>query len=130
MADEIRPIVLFFVESGATEMRKRVFGPRSLVLESVVPYESGARRIASNLGSDLFCPFCSVSSGVGPSGREELLRWPSVVHHWLVPWLWSLSVECGGGRGDFSQSEAGRVSAHYGALWAPSIILVAYRVGL
>lgn len=42
---------------------ENAFSARDLsFLEFVVPYESGARRIASNLGSDLFCPLWLVEA--------------------------------------------------------------------
>lgn len=80
MADEIRRTVLFRAESGPTELRKRVFGPRSLVFEVRGPLRKRGAPYSFESGR-------VGSSGVGGSGREELLRWPSVVRHWLAPCL-------------------------------------------
>ena len=87
MADEIRPIVLFIVESGLAKLRKRVFGPRSLVFGV-----RGPLRFESGLGFSLPIPLCLIWSG-----GEELLRWPSLAQWLLALWLWSLSVEIWGG---------------------------------
>lgn len=71
--------VLSRPESGPAELRRRVFGARSLVLKSVVPYESAADRIWARI--------CSARSGGGElavGGRSPLsLRIPSGVR-WEV----------------------------------------------
>lgn len=82
---EIRRAVLFRAESGAVELRKRVFGPRSLVFGVSGPlrkwgapynFESGLRFILSTLVG---------SSGVEGPGREKQLHWPSMVCWLLAP---------------------------------------------
>lgn len=81
-------IVLFRAESEPTELRKRVFGPRSLVFGVRGPlrkwgapynFESGLRFILSTLVGRVG------SSGVEGPGREKLLHWPSMVCWLLAP---------------------------------------------
>ena len=82
MADEIRPIVLFIVESGLAKLRKRVFGPRSLDFEV-----RGPLRFESGLGFILPIPLCLIwSGGRGPLetvcvgiGGPPLARPPSLI---------------------------------------------------
>ena len=85
---EIRRAVLFRAESGAVELRKRVFGPRSLVFGVRSPlrkwgapynFESGPRFILSTLVGRVG------SSGVEGPGREKQLHWPSMVCWLLAP---------------------------------------------
>lgn len=85
---EIRRAVLFRAESEPTELRKRVFGPRSLVFGVRGPlrkwgapysFESGLRFILSALAGR------GGSSGVEGPGREKLLHWPSMVCWLLAP---------------------------------------------
>ena len=81
-------IVLFRAESGLAELRKRVFGPRSLVFGVRGPlrkwgapynFESGLRFILSTLVGRVG------SSGVEGPGREKLLHWPSMVCWLFAP---------------------------------------------
>lgn len=88
MSGEIRRAVLSRAESEPTELRKRVFGPRSLVFGVRGPlrkwgapynFESGLRFILSTLVGRVG------SSGVEGPGREKLLHWPSMVCWLLAP---------------------------------------------
>ena len=99
---------------------ENAFSARDLsFLEFVVPYESGARRIASNLGSDLFCPLWLVEAA-HLEWRARVARSCCIGRRWSVGCsplvLDRSSWSVWGGRGDSLQSEGGRVSAHYGTL--------------
>lgn len=99
---------------------ENAFSARDLsFLEFVVPYESGARRITSNLGSDLFCPLWLVGLA-HLEWRARVARSCCIGRRWSVGCsplvLDRSSWSVWGGRGDSLQSEGGRVSAHYGTL--------------